>query len=322
MTDVYYVTSFRKLAISPSICGHFELLPGVNITNDRTVISRLLTPDLKVAAGVVEMEHLESSPNIVFGEFHVDDMRGLEPGKFLLAILIWIDTLFKNAWLVRDHAMECDAAFLRVARSSESVWCSNFLASRSSLSSGDFDAVIDMSLEELQAWRKKHDAVESYLHEKDSSPVRFMMEKGYARSGRAMQFVHSARKTADVAFKIANYCSALETLFTTESTELAHKLSERLAFFLSQLGQDRLNVFTTIKSAYTVRSKLVHGDTLKASQIEELPSLSMRCDNYLRLVLNAIFESPPLQNVFDSHNQAIEEYFTGLIFGRGNSGVE
>ena len=41
-------------------------------------------------------------------------MKGLPPERFLLVILAWLDMLLKNAWLVKDHAMECDAAFLRV----------------------------------------------------------------------------------------------------------------------------------------------------------------------------------------------------------------
>jgi hypothetical protein len=142
-----------------------------------------------------------------------------------------------------------------------------------------------------------------------------MMEKGYARSGRAMQFVVAARRAQDLAFKIANYCSALETLFTTESTELAHKLSERVAFFMGERGHNRREVFATIKSAYNVRSKLVHGDTLKQNQIEDLPALSTKCDITLRTILREIFRSEELKNIFDAHNDAVEDYFTRLILG-------
>jgi hypothetical protein len=146
-----------------------------------------------------------------------------------------------------------------------------------------------------------------------------MMEKGYTRSGRAMQFVVAARRAQDLAFKIANYCSALETLFTTDSAELAHKLAERVAFFLGERGQNRRNVFATVKSAYNVRSKLVHGDTLKQNQIDALPALSAECDGALRKILWEIFNSDDLKKIFDAHNDAIEDYFTCLIFGSSPS---
>jgi hypothetical protein len=127
--------------------------------------------------------------------------------------------------------------------------------------------------------------------------------------------VSAARKAPDLAFKIANYCSALETLFTTESTELAHKLAERVAFFLGERGHNRLAVFAAGKNAYSIRSKLVHGDTLKPNQIDELPRQSMKCDEFLRVILKEIFNSEDLKKVFDAHNQAIEDYFGRLIFG-------
>src|SRR6266498_1021720 len=132
MKNAYYVTSFRKLTISDLITGHVELLPGVNITNDARIRRRLLTPEFAKAAGSIEMDFLQRAPTVVFGEFDADEMQGLTPEKFLLCIIIWIDGLFRNAWLIKDHAMECDAAFLRVAHSGGSVWSSNFLAMRPS----------------------------------------------------------------------------------------------------------------------------------------------------------------------------------------------
>lgn len=172
-----------------------------------------------------------------------------------------------------------------------------------------------MSIDEVKIWAKTTDLVEQYLSEANSSPLRFMMEKGYRRSGRAMQFVVAARRAQDLAFKIANYCSAFETLFTTDATELAHKLSERVAFFLGERAEDRRKVFTLVKSAYNIRSKLVHGDTLKQNQIDTLPALCTECDNALRKILWEIFHSDELKKIFDAHNDAIEEYFAALILG-------
>ena len=51
-----------------------------------------------------------------------------------------------------------------------------------------------------------------------------MMDKGYTHSGRAMRFIAAARAAPDLAFKISHYCSALETLFTTDPIEVGHKL--------------------------------------------------------------------------------------------------
>jgi hypothetical protein len=74
-----------------------------------------------------------------------------------------------------------------------------------------------------------------------------------------------------------------------------------MAFFLGERGHNRRVVFASIKDAYNVRSKLVHGDTLKPNQIADLPALSAECDAHLRQILNEIFNSEELKRIFDSH---------------------
>lgn len=317
MKAISYVTCFRNLKLTSQISGHVELLPRVNITNDPVVREKWLTPEFARVVGGLEASHLQSESNLVFGEFDVDEMKELPPDGFLLVILSWIDGLFESAWLIKEHAMACDASFLRVETDSGVSWSKNFLAIRPSFSDGYLieERNVEISIKDLEEWGRMDDLVNGYLHEKESLSLRFMMEKGYSRAGRALRFVAAARGALNLAFKIANYCSALETLFTTESTELAHKLSERVAFFLGERGYDRRVVFTTVKGAYGVRSKLVHGDTLKPGQIEGLPMLSSQCDDYLREILRDIFSSENLKGIFDSHNEAIEEYFSGLILG-------
>jgi hypothetical protein len=317
MKAISYVTCLRKLKLMDQISGHVELLPGVNITNDPVVKRKWLTREFATVAGVIEESHLQSESNLVFGEFDADDFKDLPPDGILLVILSWIDALLESAWIITEHVMTCDAAFLRSETASEVSWSSNFLAPRPSFSVGYsiMEKDIRMTVQNLKEWSRIDDLVNGYLCERKSLSSRFMMEKGYSRSGRALRFVAAARRAPDLAFKIANYCSALETLFTTESTELAHKLSERVAFFLGERGYNRRAVFTTIKSAYGVRSKLVHGDTLKPIQTEGLPLLSSQCDVYLREILREIFSSEKLKNLFDSHNEEIEEYFAGLILG-------
>lgn len=317
MKPVSYITSFRKLILTEPISGFIELMPGVNITNDPEVKAQFLSEECRAAIGQIECGHLEREPNFVFGEFDIEDMKGHPPDPFLIVVLSWIDLLLKDAWLLKDHVMQCDAAFLRLDMGDCTSWTKNYLAYQVSFSDGYAltGGDIQMSIDEVKNWAKTTDLVEQYLSEANSSPLRFMMEKGYRRSGRAMQFVVAARRAQDLAFKIANYCSAFETLFTTDATELAHKLSERVAFFLGERAEDRRKVFTLVKSAYNIRSKLVHGDTLKQNQIDTLPALCTECDNALRKILWEIFHSDELKKIFDAHNDAIEEYFAALILG-------
>jgi len=318
MDDALFITSFRHLEIEGRIDQYVKLMPGINITNDENVKRNLLTPGLLQGIGKIEYDYLFEAPNVVFYEYDKDDLRTLgvvKPEPFLVAVLIWIEGLFRDAWLIKDHIMECDAAFLYIDRTSqEAYWSSNYLAIRPTFANGAPRKPIKMSGDELKIWAEKNNYIESYFHKKQSSSIRFMMQKGFSRTGRAMQFITAARHARDLAFKIAHYCSALETLFTTDINELAHKLSERVAFFLGNHGYSKSVVFRDVKRAYAVRSKLSHGDVLKPKQVEELPKISQTIDNYLREIMNILFYDEDLLAIFDSHNQRIEEYFLELIF--------
>ena len=140
-----------------------------------------------------------------------------------------------------------------------------------------------------------------------------MMEKGFSRVGRALMFIKHGREARNLAYKITNYCSALETIFTTDSAELSHKLAERVAFFLQDEKQ-KIDVFNLVKSAYSIRSKLTHGDTLKPTQIDKIPNISIQTDELLRIVINKILNDSILLKVIDGTNQEIDDYFNGLIF--------
>ena len=207
-TDVFYVTSFRQLRLSETLPGDFTLLPGVQITNDPAVKKRLLTPDYARYAGVIEFDHLPTAPNLVFGELRESDMCDAPAGPFLRAVLLWIEGLFDNAWLLKDHAMRCEAVHLAHRTQRGTVWTSNFLATNPSFADGTVEHVVEMSLSDLKLWAQTNDRVESYLYEAKSSRTNFMLEKGYTRSGRAMRFVKAARGAPDMAFKISHYCSA------------------------------------------------------------------------------------------------------------------
>jgi hypothetical protein len=317
MSQALFITSFRHLKISEEIDESIEIIPGINITNNESIFEKLLTPELAQGIGILELNYLLTAPNIVFGQYDNDDLKDKEdhPEALLLAIILWIEGLFRNAWLIKDHAMECDAAFLQFNyNESLSQLFSNYLAVRPAFADGTYSKEIEMSIDELKAWGSKNDQIESYLHTKQSLSISFMMEKGFSRTGRALQFVTAARNSPNLAFRITHYCSAFETLFTTDSAELAHKLSERVAFFLGNQGHSKEKVFSDLKKAYTIRSKLTHGDTLNAKQIEELPLISKTCDRYLREIINTLFSQEQLLRVFDSHNEGVETYFHKLIF--------
>lgn len=56
----------------------------------------------------------------------------------------------------------------------------------------------------------------------------------------------------------------LECLLSTDTQELAHKISERAAIILGKNSEDRLAIYKDIKKIYSQRSKIVHGEGVPA----------------------------------------------------------
>ena len=96
MKKVSYVTCFQKLKLTEQITGSLELLPGVNISNDPIEKARFLTPECARAVGAIEMTHLGEAANLIFGEFDLEDMKGMPPEPFLVVILAWLDMLLRR----------------------------------------------------------------------------------------------------------------------------------------------------------------------------------------------------------------------------------
>lgn len=158
MSDVTFITSFRFLHIEDSIDGYVELLPGINISNDSKLFAKHLTNEFVEAAGLIEAMHLKDQSNLVFCDFSKDDIKnmGLDindqefPQTFLRILLLWVKDLFKNAWLLKDHAMQCECAYVNVksGRLAPS-WSNNYLAIQPTFSDGKSYTDVSMTIDEL-----------------------------------------------------------------------------------------------------------------------------------------------------------------------------
>ena len=307
------ITSFRNLAINEELENPFSLMPGIDITNSEADKIRLINDDVISMIGIIETDHIFKSSNLVFCEFDEDDIRGGKLEPFLLAVLLWIKGLFRSAWVLQDHCFECDAAYLFSYEDNQLIECtSNFLAQRTTLADcSTRETTLDM--EALKKWHDMEMTIGNYLHENESSQLRFLMEKGFCRAGRAFQYIDNARNSTNMGFKVAHYISAFEALFSTSSAELSHKLSERVAFFLGKYGFNKKKVYSDIRDAYDVRSKLVHGDSLSSNKIKKITEISSNCDGYIRHIMQLLFRENEILSIFEAPQGELEEYFNNLI---------
>jgi hypothetical protein len=134
------------------------------------------------------------------------------------------------------------------------------------------------------------------------------------RVSRALYHLQAARTTRDVAMKIVHFCTAFETLFATSQSELAHQLSERVAWFLEDTGAARVQLYRNMKKIYSLRSKITHGAGVAESGLEEVLMTSGDCDEGLRRTFKKLFENGELFSAFRSGEQ-LDEFLIKLVLG-------
>lgn len=313
MKTIKFFTTFRNLSLEEKV-EEFILLPGINISNDDEVRKTYLTEEVQYLIGAIEAQHLFEANNFVFSEFDEQTFNHDNYELMLQTFLIWVQSLFNHAWVIKDHSLACENAYLLIYEDGQLQAChSNYLAKKYTFSDCRVER-IEMSLNDLKKWECLHDNIERYLYDNDSGSLSFLLDKNHCRSGKALKFIEVARQANNIGFKIASYVSAMEALFATSNSELSYRLSERMAFVLSAHGYKKIDVFNNVKLAYEIRSKLVHGDHLSQNKIEKASEVSVLCDQYLRNIIELSYGAENFKEIIDVSNQKLDGYFKQLIF--------
>lgn len=129
---------------------------------------------------------------------------------------------------------------------------------------------------------------------------------------RAAELIELSKLTPNTYHKIGLLCSALECLFTTDATEVTHKVSERVAFFLSNKATERITISQKIKTAYNHRSKFFHGGKLKDISNETFFNI----DEIVRRTLVKVLTEK--SEIFMGSQEQLNQYFLDLVFGSVN----
>lgn len=170
-----------------------------------------------------------------------------------------------------------------------------------------FSKLIFETIDYEQSVSEKEDGI-SKLTLGDSN---FINDTSVNRIYRAYLFITLARSNSLLPLKISFYIGALEALFTTDKSEVSHKVTERVCLFLKGTKEEKLSNFQLIKKAYDIRSKFVHGQNLgKKVNRKKLQSISTETDTLLRQLMNVIISKP---DIFLGDNEEISKHFTSLL---------
>ncbi|WP_420153553.1 hypothetical protein [Siphonobacter sp.] len=135
------------------------------------------------------------------------------------------------------------------------------------------------------------------------------------RLSRSLHFLHLARSTSILPLKISFYIAILECLFTSDKTEVTHKVTEAATLFVGGDFETKKGNFELVKTAYGIRSSYVHGQHLekKHSTREFLMNISNKMDSFLRELYRKAIDN---QELFKLSDKDYRQYFRDMILGK------
>ncbi len=316
IVDMLFFTGLDQIEFPRTSRNGEKFLDRYYLTNDREKIDKLIG---RVATniGSVEYRYLRERCSALI--YSNDRVEIKEPSNLSMQIesrtieaLALVQSFLEKLWIVKDNAAVQDRGWLVTNMAAETHIHTNTWNVRHTTANGKFD-VIRFSLEELRCSRKfLFSADVEYLNgsERPTSLISTSL-----RFQRFMYFVQMARTSSDVAMKIAQYCSALEALVSSSSSELTHQVAERAACLLEPPGEARLDRFKKLKEAYGYRSCAVHGASFKDKVFDRLRSTSCYIDDVCRqLALLYLANPEKIARSIEGNEEDFNAFFYRLTF--------
>ena len=300
-----FVTGLLDIEITDDLGEGIDVRHNLHITNNHARIADLLSPHFQRIIGVLEAQALLAAPAILFSRTAV--AAGQVPTSPFIdelnQFLYGTRRFLGGLWLQKDNAVDVELGFFEAPhRANPSRVASNFLAV--STSQAD-ERVSTITFSRLELEHVAEAFMTKFRPEMKDPAVG---TPRVSRIERALYLVQAARSHRDLTLKVAFYCMCLEALFSTSPTELAHKLAERVAYFVGRDAAARKDLYERTKAAYTVRSTVLHGDQVSKKQQTKLVEAATFCDQTLRQILTAILTIPPVEQVFASDTDNLERW--------------
>jgi len=319
----------------PESTGRGILLDeNLYLTNQcSTELGKLLSREFQAAIGTIERSHLLKGNAAAYWK-NVPNQA--DPQPILKRWLQLLDAFFMALWTVRDNAVNCELGFVEHDVPGHGLaHSSNFKAALFVTARGKRERVT-FSLEEVRLAREyfekfflsasfgiplEQGGQFQQSHIQAASRAAVASAKGVHRIQRLMYFLTAARCSPDLGVKISLYMTCLEIMFSDKNvTEVSHRMSERVAFFLFRDPSERLEKYGRLKKAYDVRSKVVHGSVVSEGTQKEMPDVASDIDGLLRELVLRLMQDAAARAVFDLDDKAFEAYFARLTLGAVSPG--
>ena len=301
----------------------FSILEGVYLVWTPLLVKEQISDRMMSAMGGLDYLSLTNGTYPVLLS-QINAKSSNEPLRVLAVMHFYIHQFLHCLWLIKDNSVNADVGFVHSIDSQGKEFASsNSRASVYTCADG-CRRTLEYSRAELIEARTLYERLDSLgkarSHPSTLNPISQVEPAGTvvtAHEVRALTrisyFVNSARDCSDLSVKVAHYTTCLEILFSTDSSEISHKLAERVALFLGRTFEERKQLFNCVKRLYSVRSKVVHGDVFSKASLRRLREISLEADNLLRQILRLILDSEELCALFEGTKEAREEYLIDLV---------
>ena len=237
-----FVAAIDHLRIEKPIGSGLQIAGPLKLTNSTTVARRLVNNLFGKEIGQLEARSLLSGGPYVYAvaEYPLEDQSPTAQLRLLDRHLRVMQLFFNILWLIKDNSGNFSLGFLQypyhhpmpsLAGAQVSSNGRGILFTDSSGSRGDL--VLDESATR-EAVTMCHEgflsSIGDTLTDEDASGPLTKAD----RVSRAFYFLQAARSAGSVPEKVVYYCTCLEALVSTDSTELAHKVAERAALLVGK----------------------------------------------------------------------------------------
>lgn len=317
-----YITNVFNLKILEDLGQGIHIRGGIYLTNNLIFIRSFLSENTQLAIGNLEFEVLYNA-NVIFYKISEDEISNTNDDDLLCNFLANCKNIINELWLIKDHSIDIMLGFVEYPyiKSSfidlpynSSLFHSNWVTGGSNTSTGEYYCTNfnRNEIEQVISWGSTI-LIEPFS---ESQNRKSAMSPGVDRISLCNVFLQTARKEFDIGIKITHYCSAFECLFSTDTTELTHKLSERVAYFLETEPQHRIALYNDLKNIYSIRSQVTHGSVISKKLFPKITEYSKKADDILRRVSIKLRENESLDKYFrGDNNEELEKYLTALTLG-------
>jgi hypothetical protein len=303
--------------ITKTIYSDFDFRISSNIQLVKNILN---TGDIRNIIGYNEAQALEFSNCFYYSESDFDvSIENFNDRNCLIGKLLLIELFSHALWLVKDNSIHCELAHLYFSTNKGYTIHSNFWNTSYTNALGVVENMSFSNDELDQAIKLFPIVIATNYIKKPLENSAIKVTSNTTRLSRAFYFIQSARNSTDIGTKISLYCSVLESIFSVSTSELKHRLSETVAFFLEDNYDDRKIVYKALQNAYDIRSSVVHGDGIQSKFLKNDSALLLKStretDEIIRRCIRKIISTNELYELFTEKNRdEIAEYLQNLIF--------